>query len=140
MDEPLTNELLGELLSAPDPRAYLEKHETPTRVLSDYLQQLLAEKGMIQSKVVHDARLNRTYGYEIFSGAKENPARDKMIAIALAMELTLTEANRVLQAAGKNGLYCKNRRDVIIIYALEHGYTLQRANEALYEFGEAIIE
>ena len=140
MDEPLTNELLKELLSAPDPRAYLKKHEAPDRVLSEYLQQLLDEHGMVQSKVVNDARLNRTYGYEIFSGAKTNPARDKILAIALAMSLTLTETNRALRAAGKNELYCKNRRDVIIIYAIEHSYTLQRANEVLYEFGEAIIE
>ena len=139
MEEPLTHELLAELLSAPDPRVYLDAHQAPDRVLSDYLQQLLDERGLLQSKVVAEARLNRTYGYEIFSGLKKNPARDKVLAIALAMGLTLTETNRVLQAANRNELYCKNRRDAIIIFALEHGYPLQRTNETLYVFGEQII-
>lgn len=140
MEEPLTKELLDELLSSPDPGAYLDKHQVSHRVLSDYLHQLLEERSLIQSKVVADARLNRTYGYEIFEGKKKNPARDKVLAIALAMGLTLTEANRLLRAANRNELYCKNRRDVIIIFALEHGYSLQRTNEVLYEFGEQIIE
>lgn len=49
------------------------------------------------------------------------------------------EANRLLQAGGANELYCKNRRDAIVIFAISHGYTLQKTEEELYRFGEATI-
>ena len=44
-----------------------------------------------------------------------------------------------MQAGGVNELYCKNRRDAIIIFALSHGYTLQKTEEELYRFGEETI-
>ncbi len=55
------------------------------------------------------------------------------------MQLGLRETDRLLQAAGANELYCKNRRDAIIIFAVQKGYTLQKVNEELYRFGEETI-
>ncbi|HHQ0962010.1 TPA: hypothetical protein ACSK9I_002923, partial [Listeria monocytogenes] len=36
--------------------------------------------------------------------------------------------------------YAKNRRDAIIIFALDHGYTLDQTNDSLYDLEEALIE
>lgn len=138
MKEPLTEELLQELLEAPDPAAFADKHRISARSLSEYLQQLLDEKGLSRPDVVHKANLNETYGYQIFMGQR-NPSRDKVIQLAFGMSLSLREANRLLQAAGVNELYCKNRRDAIIIFCLQHGYTLQLADEQLYQLGEETI-
>ncbi len=55
------------------------------------------------------------------------------------MHLNLRETDRLLQAAGVNELYCKNRRDAIIIFAVNKGYSLQRTDEELYRFGEETI-
>ena len=100
--EPLTEELLEELLEAPDPIRFAEENHIATRSLSDYLEQLLDEKGLERARVVR-------------------------------------EANRLLQAAGSNGLYCKNRRDAIVIFCLERGHSLQKTDEELYRFGEETI-
>ena len=62
-----------------------------------------------------------------------------MLQLAFAMHLSLKEADRLLQAAGANGLYCKNRRDAIIIFCLDHGYGLQKTDEELYRFNEDTI-
>ncbi|MDY3980064.1 XRE family transcriptional regulator [Paraeggerthella sp. LCP19S3_G8] len=102
MKEPLTEELLEELLEAPDPIRFAEENHIATRSLSDYLEQLLDEKGLERARVVR-------------------------------------EANRLLQAAGSNGLYCKNRRDAIVIFCLERGHSLQKTDEELYRFGEETI-
>lgn len=40
---------------------------------------------------------------------------------------------------GCNELYCKNRRDAIIIFCIDHGETLQTADEQLYAFHEDTI-
>ncbi len=134
----MTDELLQQLLDSPDPVQFAQKNRITKRDLSEYLQELLDEKGLQRSKVVQAAGINPTYGWEIFVG-RAHASREHFLAIIITMGCTLTEANRVLQAAGHNELYCKSRRDAIIIFCLEHGYSLQRVNEELYRHGEATI-
>lgn len=138
MKEPLTEELLEELLSAPDPKTYADKHHIYERDLPAYLQRLLDEKGMIRIDVIRKAGLNETFGYQIFMGQRK-ASRNKILQLVFAMELTFKEANRLLQAAGVNELYCKSRRDAIIIFCLDRKYSLQRTDEELYRFGEDTI-
>ena len=138
MAERLTEELLDELLSASDLDGYLEREQPGSRTLAEYLNQLLAEKGLERSRVVRMADLNDTFGYQIFKGTR-HPGRDKVLQIAFAMALTLRETNRALTAAGVSELYCKDRRDAIIIFCLARGCPLQNVNEELYRFGERTI-
>lgn len=138
MREPLTEELLNELLSSPDPNSFLSSANPSRRSLAEYLQQLLDEKGLERSKVVREAGLNDTFGYQIFKGTRK-ASRDKVLQLAFAMQLGLRETDRLLQAAGANELYCKNRRDAIIIFAVQKGYTLRKVNEELYRFREETI-
>ncbi len=141
MSEPLTEELLDELVSSSNLGDFLEEHDRDVteRSLSDYLQQLLAEKNLKQSRVVRMSGLAEHYGREIFSGKKCHPDRDKVLSIALAMALDLRETNRLLTAAGVSELYPKNRRDAIIIFCLDRGCSLQKVNEELYRFGERTV-
>ena len=136
--EPLTSELLDELLGSPDPAAFADAHKITQRELHVYLQQLLDEKGLSRPKVIEEAGLNATYGYNIFTGTK-NPSREKLLPLLFTMKCTLQEANRVLRAGGHSELYVKTRRDAIIIFCIEHGYDLMRTNEELFRFGEEPI-
>lgn len=138
MSEPLTDKMLEELLNAPTVDSFIDSHEFPDRSLSDYLKSLLAEKGLEQAQVVRMADLSPTYGYMIFEGQRA-PSRNKVLQICIAMALTYTETNRALEAAGVSLLYSKNRRDVIIIYCIDRGCSLQKTNEELYRFGEETI-
>lgn len=138
MAEPLTEGLLDELLSAPNPEAYLDSHDFGERTLSEYLQRLLEEKHFERAQVVRMANLNETFGYQIFKGER-NPSRNKVLQIAFAMALSLRETNRALSAAGVNALNCKNRRDAIIIFCIDRGCSLQKVNEELYRFGEETV-
>lgn len=138
MDEPITEELLAELLDSPSLEEFLKGNEESTLTLPDYLQALLREKGLKRPDVIRDANLNATFGYQIFTGTR-GAGRDTVLQLAFAMGLTLRETNRLLQAAGLNGLYCKSRRDGIIIFCIEHGASLQEVNEELYRFGEETV-
>lgn len=71
MREPLTEELLNELLSSPDSNSFLSSANPSRRSLAEYLQQLLDEKGLERSKVVREAGLNDTFGYQIFKGTRK---------------------------------------------------------------------
>lgn len=136
--EPLTEDLLDELLSAPDPVKFAGKHRLHGRDLPSYLQQLLDEKGLVRPEVVRQAGLNPTFGYQIFVGQRK-PSRNKLLQLAFAMSCTLRETNRMLRAGGHNELCCKDRRDAIIIFCISHGETLQAADEQLYAFHEQTI-
>ncbi|PWL78289.1 MAG: transcriptional regulator [Coriobacteriia bacterium] len=138
MDERITEELLAELLASPSIEGFLDENAINEVTLSEYLQQLLDKKGLKRAEVIRKANLNATFGYQVFTGAR-GAGRDTILQLVFAMELTLREANRLLQAAGVNGLYCKNRRDGIIIFCIEHSYSLQETDEELYRFGEETI-
>lgn len=102
------------------------------------LRPLLDERGLRRPEMVRQAGINPTFGYQIFVGQR-NPSRNKLLQLAFAMKLSLREANCLLQAAGCNELYCKNRRDAIIIFCINHGETLQTVDEQLYAFHEDTI-
>ncbi len=138
MKEPLTDELLKELLDAPDPDSFVRARSSTTLTLSEYLSQLLEEHRLTRAEVIRQADLNSTFGYQIFVGQRQ-ASRDKVLQIAFAMRLSLTETNRLLQSAKVNGLYCKNRRDAIMIFCLTHRCGLQETNEELYRWGEDTI-
>ena len=132
------SDALDELLSAPDPQTFANARNIGVRSMSNYLQQLLDEKSLVRAEVIRRAGLNETFGYQIFMGQR-GASRNKVLQLAFAMKLTLKEADRLLQAAGVNELYCKNRRDAIIIFCLDRGYDLQKTDEELYRFGEDTI-
>ncbi len=138
MEERLTEELLDELLSSPDPTAYLEKN-VANRDVAAYLQQLADERGIERKDVVSAAQIDATYGYQLFTGARLHPSRDKILQLAFALRLSLRETDRLLQAAGASRLYCKNHRDAIVIFCLDRKATLTEANEALYRMGEPVL-
>ena len=136
--EPLTNELLDELLASSDPAEFARKHKITHRSLPDYLQQLLDEKGLKRSDVVREAGLDATYGYNIFMGTR-SPSREKLLPLLFTMKCTLQEANRILRAAGHSELYVKDRRDAIIIYGILHQQNMYTVNDELFEAGEETL-
>lgn len=138
MTECLTEQVLQELVEAPTLDAFIEGHDFPAETLSEFLYHMLEKKNLKRSRVVRMADLNETFGYQIFTGAR-NPSRDKVLQIAFAMALTLRETNRALRAAGVSSLNPKCRRDAIIIFCIDQGCSLQKVNEELYRLGEETV-
>lgn len=136
--ERLTEEVLQELLDAPSLDEFIDAHEFPAVTLPEFLERMLEKKGLKRSRVVRMADLNETFGYQIFTGAR-NPSRDKVLQIAFAMALSLRETNRALMAAGASSLDPKCRRDAIIIFCIDQGCSLQKVNKELYRLGEDTV-
>lgn len=107
--------------------------------LNDYLAKLLEEKNLSKSEVIERAGLNREYAYHIFSGTKKNPSRQKLLALAIAMDLTLEEIQYLLRYAGLGILYPRNQWDAVIISAIEQKLNVLETNELLHRLGETIL-
>lgn len=78
------------------------------------------------------------YAYQILSGIR-TPSRDKLIQLALGMNLELEEVQSVLKYSGNAPLYAHNRRDSIIIFAINKKTTVIDLNILLDSKGENIL-
>lgn len=137
--EQATEVLLEELLSSDAPNNYLKRHKLEDRNLGEYLTELAEARGLKRSKVLSEAGIDYTYGYQLFTGQRTNPSRDKVLQLAFAMSLSIRECDRLLQAAGKSRLYCKSSRDAIIMFFLDRGATMDEANAELFARGEPTL-
>lgn len=138
-DEKPTEELLEELLSSERPTDFLDSHELEDRDLGEYLTDLCEQRGLKRSRVLSDAGIDYTYGYQLFTGKRTNPSRDKVLQLAFAMSLSIRECDRLLQAAGKSRLYCKSSRDAIIMFCLDRKASMDEANAELFARGEQTL-
>lgn len=100
--------------------------------LSEYLTDLLNERNLTKAEVIRKAELIDGYAYQIFSGLKTAPKRDKLICLSIGMGLSVNETNSVLKIAGLSPLYPKIKRDSIIIINMNNNKSVVEINEALY--------
>ena len=103
--------------------------------LAQYLEFLLKEKNLSKAEVAKKSLLNPVYVYHIFAGRKK-PSRLKILSLAVAMNLTVKETQRLLYFAGVEKLYIKNSWDSIILFALKNNLTIERTNNLLDKFSE----
>ena len=135
-----TDELFVELREDSDIKNYLRRNRDEFILpLSEYLENLLAEKNLTKQAVIEKSGVQREYAYHIFSGLKKNPSRPKILALAFAMNLTLEETQYLLRYAKQSPLYPRNPWDSIIISAIEQKLTVIQTNELLNQLGEKIF-
>lgn len=138
MEEVLTEELLKELLNRPDIDSFVDEKNLDDVKFVNCLNDFMNEKGMDRKSIIHKTNINETHAYQMFSGDR-GASRNKVLQLAIAMGLDLRQTNKLLHSAGVSALYCKNRRDAIIIFYIEKRKNLQTIDEKLYEFGEATL-
>lgn len=145
MDKKKTIELMNvlkETNSTKDLKDYLSSmdlHETGSMTFSEYITSLPEYQERKSSDVIRESNIERTYGYQILNGRKM-PGRDKAIMICLALHLNLDMTQKALECAKLPVLYPRDRRDAIIIFAIEHDSSVDDTCDLLDEFGEKILE
>ncbi len=137
-----TEELLKLLEKQKDVYHFLDDNEEEfvEFQVKEYLNEVLEKKGLKRADVVKNSGLDRSYVYHIFSGERENPSRNKMLAICIAMDLTTEETQRLLRALTLPILYPRNQRDSIILFGLNHHLSVMEVNEHLYELSFELLE
>ncbi len=135
-----TDELFSELKSTSDIENYLDRNQNEFAApLNEYLCRLLDEKHLLRAEVVKQSGLNREYAYHIFSGNRKNPSRPKVLALGLAMGLTLDELQYLLKYAKHNPLYPRDPWDSVIIFAVEQRLNVLETNALLHQAGETLL-
>lgn len=127
-----TNELNHEIKSVTDIEDFLTKNKAHLLAynLPEHLNTVLVQKGILRADVVRGSLLDRAYVYQIFSGEKV-PSRDKLIAIAFGLSLSDDEAQKMLKLSGNRELYSRDKRDALIMFALQRKKNILETNELL---------
>lgn len=134
----LTEELLDRLLASDSIETYLDEERVIDRNLVDYLRFLLEGHGLKRAAVARASGLNATVVYDIFAG-KSRPGRDHAIMLAFGLGCDLRETQRLLRFAGVSELWCRQRRDAIIIWCIRNGFDRAETDDELYRLHEPTL-
>ena len=138
-NEANTDELM-KILKDADNTQILESYLTDINgIKTDFktvINNILLERDISIADLQRKSCVARTYIYQIMDGTR-NPGRDKAISIALALELSVDDANRLLKLSNNSILYPKNRRDAIVIYCLNNKMSVSECSRLLAKFNEA---
>ena len=108
--------------------------------ISEFFTSYMQEHHLIASQVIKASGLSPDYAYAIMNGNRKKPARDRVIALCLAMHMSLEEAQSALKLC-KTFLYPKDRRDAVIIVCFNQRiFDVNEANLILTELGMKELE
>lgn len=135
-----TDELLNILNNTSNISAYIEDQTENLTVTSPslYLEDILSKKSLSKSQCIKKSGLDRTYCYQIFSGIKI-PSRDKLLALCFGMELATDDVQQLLKNTGYPPLYPRDKRDSVILFALNRKLSIEDTNALLFEMNFALL-
>ena len=114
-------------------------HEFDEDAFRNYLETLLQRGGMTRSQLGTETGVT-SYMYDMMKNPNENTGKNVLVRLALGLSLNLDETNRLLTLGGRAPLRSKVRRDAIIIFSIEQGYSIAQANDVLYDYGLQTLE
>lgn len=137
-----TDELYNVLKSKKNYSDFIKQEydELYFETVGEYLNSLMAQKGLKKSEVIKKSNVDKHYAYQIFNSNRTNPSRDKLIMIAFGMGLDMAETTKLLKVAGVPNLYIRHPRDSVIMFCIEHKMSLMDTNEKLFEMSMDILD
>ena len=105
----------------------------------EYLQSLMARTGKSKVEIYKGANLDRRIFSKIRKTPDAIPSKRTVLALAIAMQLSLGDTKAFLEQAGF-ALSPFEKTDVLITFFIKNQmYDIQQINEVLYGFGEALL-
>lgn len=136
-----TDELIKVIEKEPKIQKYLANNqdEFDYTSLADALNHLKERSRLSKANIAKLANADRIYTYQIFNGTKLNPSRDKIVALCIALQASLSETQYILRLGHAEQLHPRKVRDSIFIHAIKHHSSVDMVNEALEDVGEHLL-
>ena len=101
----------------------------------EYLQQLINKKGMTNKEVYFESNLTKQYFSKLINNKVGNPAKEKLLCIAVALKLNLDETKDFLLHAGY-AISPYSKIDLVFEYYIRSGkYDIYEISFALEDLG-----
>ncbi len=94
------------------------KDYSGTGSLHSFLNGLIAEKDVTIPDLIESSGISRNYIYNILSGKRTNPSRDKVIAICIGLGASFSQTNKALELVKQSALYPRDERDARVAIAI----------------------
>ena len=135
-----TSELDKELSGSSSLADFLKKNhgQFVDRKIDQELIRLIKEKGAQKNELAKKAGMSAVYLYQVLGG-RRIPSRDRMLCICIGLGCSLEETQEVLKKCRYAPLYSKNRRDAVIMFALENGWGVEKLNDELFQIEEETV-
>ena len=105
---------------------------------NEFITKLCIDKNEIPEHIIIRSGIERTYGHKIFAGTR-NPSRDSVIQLAFGFGLNVDETQELLKIARKSALYPRVKRDIVIIYCLHNGFSIEETQMYLNDLNLPIL-
>lgn len=131
-----TKELLNKLSKADDIHKFITENESEFLNLSfvDFLNETAYQKELSIADISKKSGQGE-YVYKVFRGERK-PSRNVVISIAIGMKLCFEETQLLLRISKLATLDPRDKRDSIIIYAINEGQGIDKLNDLLFELKE----
>lgn len=133
-----TQDLMTELQNSEcDIETYLSSNESDF-VFADvkqFWENAVKKSGLSKSNIINRADFSYCYFYDVINGRKL-PGRDKILRLVLSMHMSVEDCQQALWLCGKSALYPRVKRDSVLLYAINNGYSVYQTNELLHRNGE----
>lgn len=130
---------LDAVFGAPSQTSLLDVLEGLDAPFSVLLMELIDERGLSDVEVYKRAGMSRQLFSKIRSSQEYRPAKKTVLALAVALELSLDETQGLLERAGF-ALSHSSKADVIVEYFIVNGiYDIMAVNEALYRYDQPLL-
>lgn len=103
----------------------------PAPEFYELIDQLFQKRNIKRADLIRHLNFDRTYGHQILNGTRI-PTKRQIILIGLYMSVSVEELQQLLRICGRESLYVRNIEDAKVMFALEHGYSYERAIEFIY--------
>ena len=106
---------------------------------SETLLALIDERGLKDSQVYKRANISRQHFSKMRSNPRYKPTKTTVLALAVALELSLEETSMLLERAGF-ALSHADRRDVIVEFFIREGdYDIFQINDVLFAYDQPLL-
>lgn len=105
-----------------------------------FMKDVIESKGIFLKDIYSFAGVSESYGSKILTQEKHTKDRDLILRFCIAGHLSVLETNRALKLYGMSPLYAKEKRDAVLMIAINNRmYDMAEIDDFLSEQGYRIL-